>query len=187
MTPLTSITQIDTPTLRLRPVQADDLPALLAINGDPEVTRFLPYRHWTGLTDARAWFDRMQALRDDAGAAQLVLQRQGDGELLGTLLLFRPELGSARAEIGYVLGRAHWGRGWMRQAVAAACGHAFTHLGVRRIEAEVNPANVASCRLLQRVGFTLEGTLRQRWCGADGVPYDVHAFGLLASDGFELA
>lgn len=183
MTPLTTITQIDTPALRLRPVQPDDLPALLAINGDPEVTRFLPYRRWGDLADAQAWLARMQALRDDAGAAQLVLQRKADAAVLGTLLLFRPDLANGRAEIGYVLGRAFWGQGWMRQAVAAACRHAFTQLAVRRIEAEVNPANVASCAVLRRVGFTLEGTLRQRWCGADGVPYDVHAFGLLATDG----
>lgn len=183
MTPLTTLTQIDAPTLQLRPVQATDLPALLAINGDAEVTRFLPYRRWDSLADAQAWLQRMQTLRDDAGAAQLVLQRKADGAVLGTLLLFKPDLGSARVEIGYVLGRAHWGQGWMRQAVTAACRHAFNELGVRRIEAEVNPANVASCALLQRVGFTHEGTLRQRWCGADGVPYDVHTFGLLATDG----
>ena len=49
------------------------------------------------------------------------------------------------------------------------------------IEAEVNPANLASCALLRRVGFTLEGTLRQRWV-AKGQAYDTHLFGWLATD-----
>jgi RimJ/RimL family protein N-acetyltransferase len=69
----------------------------------------------------------------------------------------------------------------MREALQAVCTHMFSVLGLRRIEAEVNPANVASCQLLLRVGFTLEGTLRQRWV-AKGVAYDSHVFGCLAQE-----
>jgi RimJ/RimL family protein N-acetyltransferase len=69
----------------------------------------------------------------------------------------------------------------MREAVEAACAHAFTVLGIRRIEAEVDPANRASCALLERTGFRREGTLRQRWC-AKGRSYDTHFYGLLAEE-----
>ena len=80
-----------------------------------------------------------------------------------------------------MLGRAVWGQGLMREAVAAACAFSFGELGIRRIEAEVNPENVASCTLLQQVGFSFEGTLRQRW-SAKGQTYDTNMYGLLAAD-----
>lgn len=181
MTPLTTITQIDTPALRLRPVQPDDLPALLAINGDPQVTQFLPYATWLSLDDGAAWLARMEALGATGTGQQLVVVRRADAAVIGTLLLFKHDAGSQRLELGYVLARAHWGQGLMREALQAVCGQLFGTLGVRRIEAEVNPANVASCRLLTRVGFTLEGTLRQRWVGK-GVAYDTHVFGCLSQE-----
>jgi ribosomal-protein-alanine N-acetyltransferase len=80
-----------------------------------------------------------------------------------------------------LLGRAAWGQGLMREAIVAACTCAFDELGIRRIEAEVNPSNVASCTLLERIGFTREGTLRQRWIGKGGA-YDTHLYGWLATD-----
>jgi RimJ/RimL family protein N-acetyltransferase len=67
----------------------------------------------------------------------------------------------------------------MHEAAAAACAHAFGPLGQRRIEAEVDPDNRASCRLLEALGFRAEGRLRQRWT-AKGRTYDTTMYGLLA-------
>jgi RimJ/RimL family protein N-acetyltransferase len=181
VTPFPAIARIEAARLALRPVDAADLPDLLEMNGDPEVTRFLPYPTWQSLDDGVAWLARMEALVAAGTGRQLVLVRHADAKVLGSLLLFRYEAGSRRVELGYALGRAHWGQGLMREAIQAACTHAFGPLGLRRIEAEVNPANVASDRLLQRVGFTLEGTLRQRWVAQDAA-YDTHLYGLLAHE-----
>ena len=123
----------------------------------------------------------MDALRDVGTGQQLVIARRDDGAIAGTMLLFKFDEGSRRVELGYVLGRAHWRQGLMREAIDAACTHAFTALGIRRIEAEVNPANAASCATLLAAGFTHEGTMRQRWIGRDG-PYDTRVFGRLADD-----
>lgn len=170
-----------TPRLQVLPVQAAHLPDLLAFNGDDEVTRFLPYATWTGEADAQAWLARMGTLAQGGTARQLVLVLRETGRAIGTLLLFRHDEGSRRLELGYVLGRAHWGRGLMHEALAAACEHAFVSLGCRRLEAEVNPANIASCRLLERLGFLGEGCLRERWTG-QGRSYDTRLYGLLATD-----
>jgi RimJ/RimL family protein N-acetyltransferase len=123
----------------------------------------------------------MRALAEAGTGRQLVLLQRDEGRAIGTLLLFRHEEPSGRVELGYALGRPHWGRGLMREAVVATCGHLFSVLRLRRIEAEVNPENQASCRLLREVGFVLEGTLRQRWVGK-GAPYDTQIHGLLADD-----
>ena len=111
----------------------------------------------------------------------MVLGHRHDGKVIGTLLLFRFEEGSARVELGYVLGRVYWGQGLMTEAVEAICAHVFSALGMRRIEAEVNPVNTASDALLRKVGFTLEGTLRKRWV-AKGEAYDTNVYGYLAEE-----
>jgi len=80
-----------------------------------------------------------------------------------------------------VLGRAHWGRGLMREALQAVCAALFDAGIVRRFEAEVDPANAASGALLGSLGFSREGRLRQRWA-AKGRVYDVDAWGLLAGE-----
>ncbi len=179
--PFPSVTRIDSPRLMLRAVESTDLPDLLEINGDPQVTRFLPYATWESLQDGEAWLARMAALEASGAGRQLVVARRGDAKVIGAMLLFRYDEGSRRVELGYVLGRAHWGQGLMREAVVAACSQAFGTLGIRRIEAEVNPDNVASCALLDAVGFTLEGKLRQRWV-SKGRAHDTNLYGCLAED-----
>jgi [ribosomal protein S5]-alanine N-acetyltransferase len=179
--PLTPVAAVRSRRLTLRAVAETDLPDLLEINGDPEVTRFLPYDAWQSLDDGVAWLRRMEALAATGSGQQLVVVRNADARVVGTLLLFRFEERSARLELGYVLGRRYWGQGLMREALEAICAHAFSALSIRRIEAEVNPANAASNRLLQRLGFVREGTLRQRWVGK-GAAYDTHVYGCLAED-----
>jgi len=179
--PLTPVTTVWSRRLTLRPVAETDLPDLLEINGDPEVTRFLPYETWRSLDDGVAWLRRMEALAATGTGQQLVVVRNADAKVIGTLLLFKFDEPSARVELGYVLGRRYWRQGLMREALEAICAHAFSALSIRRIEAEVNPANAASNRLLQEIGFTLEGTLRKRWV-AKGVAYDTNFYACLAGE-----
>jgi [ribosomal protein S5]-alanine N-acetyltransferase len=169
---------LHTPRLSVRRVRDEDLPALMAVNGDDEVTRHLPYASWHSLEDAQAWLLRMRGQEAGGSACQYVLADKDSAQALGTALLFRWEPTSARAELGYVLGRAHWGRGLMQEGLAALIGFAFDGLQLHRLEAEVNPANTASLALLQRLGFVREGVLRERWA-PKGQHHDVVAHGLL--------
>ncbi len=176
---------IESPRLLLRLVEAGDLPELLRINGDDEVTRFLPYPTWQSIADGQAWFARCQVLVATGAALQFVVIEKASATVVGTCLLFRHEATSERMELGYVLGRAHWGQGLMREALTVLISHAFTAHGLRRLEAEVNPDNRASDALLRRLGFTHEGVLRKRW-KAKGAVYDINFYGLL-SDEWRLA
>ncbi len=179
--PLAAPLPITTARLTIRIVEAADLPGLLTVNGDDLVTRHLPYPSWQTLADGDAWLARMRTLRDAGGALQFVICDTASGQVLGSCLLFRFDEGSARVELGYVLGRAHWGQGVMFEALQALLGQAFGSLGLRRIEAEVNPANIASARLLERLGFACEGLLRKRWV-AKGATCDVNFYGLLRDE-----
>jgi [ribosomal protein S5]-alanine N-acetyltransferase len=176
--PLRTPVAIDTARLIVRPVAAADLPDLLAVNGDDEVTRFLPYPSWRSLADGQAWFERMSILGARGESAQYVIIERSTLTAVGTCLLFRHEESSARAEVGYVLGRRYWRTGYMSEALAGLIDSAFGPLALRRLEAEVDPKNLASRRLLEKTGFTPEGVLRQRWVDK-GVAHDTILYGLL--------
>ena len=166
----------------LRPVAEADIDDLLEINGDEEVTRFLPYATWRSREDGLAWLERTRKLEATGTGRQLVVVRAADAKVVGTMLLFKFDAASARLELGYVLGRAYWGQGLMREALEALCAHAFSAMAIRRLEAEVNPDNEASNGLLRRIGFRLEGTLRKRWVAKGGPPYDTNFYGFLAEE-----
>lgn len=176
--PLTAPNPIESARLQLRLATEADLPALLEVNGDAEVTKFLPYTSWNSIADAEAWYKRMSDIQATGTALQFVVVEKQTQRAIGTCLVFRFEETSARAELGYVLGRSHWGSGYMREALAALIDCAFDGMSLRRLEAEVDPGNLASCRLLLRLGFTKEGLLRQRWV-AKGETKDVEVYGLL--------
>jgi len=179
--PLTVPSPIESERLLVRLVAESDLPALLEVNSNEEVTALLPYITWKSLADAQAWFERMKGIQSTGLALQFVVVLKATGLAIGTCLLFRFEEGSARAELGYVLGRVFWGQGLMREALEALIACAFGTMGLRRLEAEVDTRNRSSVRLLERLGFTREGLLRQRWV-AKGEEKDVEMFGLLRSD-----
>ena len=179
--PLPALPTIESPRLLVRPLTKADLSDLMQVNGDAAVTRFLPYATWTSPADADAWYQRMADIQATGTAVQLVLVERLSGRAIGTCLLFRFDEGSARTELGYVLGRAHWGSGYMHEALVAVIDVAFGALSLRRLEAEVDPRNAASGRLLQRLGFTREGLLRQRWV-TRGEAKDVEMYGLLRDE-----
>ena len=179
--PIPAIDTVITPRTTLREVHADDLQDLLEVNGDPEVTQFLPYATWQSLPDAGAWLERIQKLTATGSARQLVIVRNLDKKVIGTALLFKFDEGSNRLELGYVLGRAYWKQGYAAEALRALLSNAFTAMRIRRVEAEVNPRNIASNALLRSLGFHQEGHLRERWV-AKGATYGVNIYGLLASE-----
>lgn len=179
--PFTAPQSIESSRTRLRIVEASDLPALLRVNGDDEVTRYLPYATWLSQADAQAWYERIVKAQGSGTALQFAVIEKASDQVIGTCLLFRYDEGSQRAELGYVLGRQYWGTGLMLDALQALLGHAFHVMHLRRVEAEVNPANTASVHLLERLGFTREGLQRQRWVDK-GQAYDVAVFGLLRDE-----
>jgi len=159
--PLIAPNPIESPRLWVRLITESDLPALMEVNGDDAVTKFLPYATWQSLTDAQAWFKRMSDLQATGSTLQFVVTTKATGKAIGTCLLFRFEEITAPVELGYVLGRAHWGHGYMGEALAALINWAFDHMSLRILEATVDPRNISSTRLLLRLGFVKAGLPHQ--------------------------
>jgi len=172
---------IETERFVLRPLGEAHLDGLFAVHGDAEATRFIPSSTWHTHADAIAWLSRNRAMHDEGKARRwAIVDREGERPI-GDCMLFNFDERSARAEIGFILGRRDWGRGAMREAGGALITAAFDGLALRRVEAFADPRNVASDRVLRRLGFTHEGLLRQRSTIKDEV-CDSNAYGLLRSE-----
>ena len=128
---------------------------------EPKRDRFYYTREaWIGAPER----DRAEALEGRAYRFRLLGRHDGSdakGVYIGTVSLrdINPWPG-LNATIGYSLDHGYEGRGLMREAVAAVIRFAFEHLNLRRIEACFMPANVRSERLLEALGFQVEGLLR---------------------------
>lgn len=113
--------------------------------------------------------------------AQLGIELKCARRVIGTCTLFNFHEQSRRAEVGYILHREFWGNGYMTEALSYLIDYAFAKLGLNRLEADIDPRNAASARLLERLGFVREGLLRQRWIVGDEVS-DTGFYGLLANE-----
>lgn len=173
--------RLHTSRLLLRPLQEPDAAALFSIHSDPVVTRYLSHPPWSLASEA----DRLIADDRKAMASgdhlRLGIERTKDSCLIGTCSLFNLAAESRRAEIGYVLDSAAWGRGYMGEALERLLAFAFHDLDLNRVEADIDPRNEASARILERFGFRREGLLRERWIVAGEVS-DSGLYGLLRSD-----
>ena len=112
---------------------------------------------------------------------RLGIERLDDGRLLGHCSLFNLLSQCRRAELGYGLAHDSWGHGYMHEALRALLHFGFSGLDLNRVEADIDPRNTRSARSLKRLGFKLEGRLRQRWI-VDGEVSDSALYGLLLSD-----
>jgi ribosomal-protein-alanine N-acetyltransferase len=108
--------------------------------------------------------------------------RKSDGVLVGGLTLANIRRGCAQAgSLGYWMGEAYAGKGYMTAAVTAVLPFAFGTLRLHRVEAACIPANVASIRLLEKTGFRREGFARQYLC-IDGLWQDHLLYARLKDD-----
>ena len=172
---------IHTARLLLRQLTPQDAAALLAIFSDPEVMRYWNTAPWSSLETAHDFIDSSGQSMAKQASLTLGIVRKDSAELIGKCMLFSYEATSKRAEIGFGIGAAHWGFGFVPEAGQALLNYGFDSMRLRRIEAEIDPDNVASGKTLERLGFAKEGYLRQRW-EVNGVVSDSALYGMLASD-----
>lgn len=152
---------ISTPRLILRPLALEDAPALQRLLDDPEIVRMtLRMPHPFPLDVAiRIVTDAIDQFAGGRGVT-LGLTLKENGELIGVFGLKVERLFN-RAELGYWLGSAWWGKGYATEAARALVDWGFQNLSLNRIYALCHSDNRGSVRVLQKIGLKLEGVARQ--------------------------
>lgn len=163
--------------LILRGPKEGDAEDVYALYCDKEATRFGYSPKMDNLDDARTVMSQVDELCKERKLYHWFVATLDD-RIVGHATLFQWVRDQRRAEIGYSVRKDQWGRGIATEATTALIGFSFDTLGLRRIEADVDPRNDGSIRVLEKLGFEREGYLRERW-ELQGEIQDAILFGLL--------
>jgi RimJ/RimL family protein N-acetyltransferase len=160
---------LETPRLALRELTADDLDFVAAMLDDAEVMRFYPQRY--DRAGAQVWIERqIERYRREGHGLWLAVVRD-TGAPVGQVGLHNQEVdGVLWPEIGYLLHRPFWGRGFATEAACAVRDHAFAHYGYARVISLIRPDNAASQAVARRMGMGEVGTTEHA-----GMPHLVFA------------
>lgn len=171
-----------TERLYLQTPRARDVREVYAWCRDPAITRHMSWDAPRKPADTRAWVRVAQAEQRAGRGVAFVLHERDTGRPIGCCGLHHVDRSThLKAETGYWIARPYWGRGLVSEAMDALLVHAFGTLGLHRVCAQVFPRNPRSARVLERLGFTFEGTLRHN-IRKNGRGLTVHQYSLLATD-----
>lgn len=173
--------RLETERLILRKLTADDAGDIFVYASDPEVTRYLVWNSHRTIADSQAFINAAMARYEAGIVAPWGIELKRGKIIIGTCDYISRSVQHARAEIGYALSPKYWGQGLMTEAVRRIIAFGFDVKGFNRIQAVCEVPNIASARVLEKVGMRFEGTLRQ-YLTQRKAPRDVNMYAVLRED-----
>ncbi|MGZ5039614.1 MAG: GNAT family N-acetyltransferase [Usitatibacter sp.] len=161
---------LETPRLVMRQLRESDWDPLALMYADPDVMRFIG----TGVTLNRE--ETWRSIANMLGHWQLrgfgmwALEIRETGEIAGRAGFIEPP-GWPGFELGWLLGKPYWGKGYATEAARAALRHGFDAMGRERIVSFIRPGNAPSIRVAERLGETLTGEIEL--LGAKSLVYEI--------------
>lgn len=162
-----------------KPLSIEDAEAIHSYASDSEVSRFIGWRLMNSLNETTEFLEVMikREMADTHLYASVALK--ATDEIIGTAMIFDFDRTANHAEIGYVLHKDQWGKGYGTECVALISKFAFQSLHVHKLYASVVSANIGSARILEKNGYQLEGKLKEHFF-IDGKYYDELLYGRIA-------
>jgi RimJ/RimL family protein N-acetyltransferase len=169
---------LHTARLRLRAFEDADTDDLFTLHSNAYVLRYWDSPPWSERDRAEKFITRCREMAQEGSGARLAVERVSDSAFIGwcTLNNWNPDYRSA--SLGYCYGEAAWGHGYATEAAHAVLQWAYGTLDLNRVQAETDTRNVASARVLDKLGFQREGTLRED-CIVNGDVSDSWVYGLI--------
>lgn len=145
----------------LREATRDDMANKVRWFNDPKVSKTLLLEENLDLEKTLEWFDRH---KEDNSRHDLVIETK-EAEPIGITGLLHIDPVHKTAECFCVIGeKAYWGKGLGTEVHAALIDWGFKHLGLHKIWADIRAENIAIIKVIERLGFKIEGTLREEKC-----------------------
>lgn len=172
---------LHTSRLLLRAFTEADTDAIFALQSNARVLRYWDTPPWKTRTQAERFIAMCGQIEQEGTGARLAIERVADGVFIGWCSLgqWNPDYRSAK--LGYCLDAAAWGHGFATEAAHAVLQWAFDTLDLNRVQSEADTRNSASGRVLEKLGFVHEDTLRED-CIVDGDVSDTWVYGLLRKE-----
>ena len=172
---------IETERLILRGPKTSDLQLVYDIHSDPDVMRYYGVLPYDSEEKAQKHLDWLISLHTEKKGLRPVITIKGEDTYIGDVGYYDYEKKHNRAEIGYILGKDHWGKGIMTEALEAMLRYGFKRMNLNRVQALIDPRNKASMRVAEKQGFMYEGTFRE-YEFEYGDYIDLYMYSLLARD-----
>lgn len=148
-------------TVRLRPIERDDLPRFVDWFSDPDVRRHLSIYKPFSLAQEERWFENMTQSLERQEQVLMAIET-AEGVHIGNVGLHAINWKDRCAELGIVIGdKAYWGQGYGTDAIQTFLGLAFGEMNLHRVFLRVDADNARGIRCYEKVGFQSEGVLRQ--------------------------
>lgn len=154
---------LQTSRLTLRKPLLSDAPALFRLRSDDSVLQYLDRPKMASLDEAREFIEKIHDNLDNNNSINWAITPKDTNELIGTIGFWRIETEHYRAEIGYMLFPEYQRRGLMQEALSEVIAFGFNTLNLHSVEANCNPANVASILLLEKNNFVKEAYFKENY------------------------
>jgi len=149
---------LSTPRLALAALTLEDAPTIFAYASDPEISDRVAWPCHENIAASRYFIARSLVGYAQGGHYEWGLKRRVDGTLIGTCGFGEIDLTRRAGDINYVLAKPYWGQGYATEAAAAVLQFGFIQLGLRVIEANAFPENIASLHVLAKLGMRYRET-----------------------------
>ena len=169
---------ISTDRLLLRQVKQSDINEIFFLRSDKKVLEYLDREPATTLEEAELWIQKINTLEKNNEAVTWAITLKPDNILAGTICFWNITKEHYRAEIGYALHPDHQGKGIMQEAMTNVLEYGFKIMKLHSVEANVNPNNSSSIKLLERNNFSREAYFKENYF-FDGKFYDSAIYSLL--------
>ena len=147
---------IHTERLLLRKVEQNDVNEIFILRSDKRVLEYLDRAPASDINEAAIWIEKMIDLEKNNDAVTWSITCKPQTTLIGTICFWNISKEHYRSEIGYALHPNMQGKGIMQEAMATVLEYGFKTMQLHSIEANVNPNNVSSIKLLERNNFVRE-------------------------------
>lgn len=169
------------PRVSWRELSLDDAEAIVDLMSDERVFRYALDTEMPDVTVYRAFLSEYADTVSAADRTRYKLALTVDGRVIGTGGVEMRHASASYGEIGYMIHPDMWGKGFGTEAAALLVGFAFDQLKLHRVWAGADPANVASTRILEKIGMRYEGTHREDTF-KDGKWRDSAVYAILETD-----
>lgn len=174
---------LETERLILRKMTLEDAEDMFEYASDPDVAKYTTWDTHQSVKDTKFFLNTVVERYKNRQITDWGIVHKGEEKLIGTGGFAECHLFHSRAEIGYALSRKYWRQGYMSEAVTAIVKFGFQTMNLNRIEARCEVDNIASARVMEKVGMQFEGILRQH-IFTKGKYCDLKIYSILREDFF---
>lgn len=181
---LAHLPSIETERLLLRKITLNDASDMFEYASNPEVSQYTMWSTHTSIEDTKYFLQSLTKMYKRRELVDWGIVHKAEKKFIGTCGFVEWSMTHSRAEIGYALSRRYWGEGYMSEAVNAVIEFGFREMSLNRIMGRCEVNNIASARVMEKVGMQMEGILRQHLFVKDRY-WDLKIYSILREEFFE--